>query len=264
MLSAQALIQQWQPYAPERLGQDGFAWPQGQFRILSPPRGRWAHWRLRRRRLRIRQAAGGRGNCVVLPAQQAQWPELDVYFGGSGSTIWIDGQSHRHAGLRGLIECHGDAGLVVLGRRDHHLSDLTIRLFGHRQTAFWGAGSTANGTHLIVSGDEQSIIVGEDCMFSVNTWVRNSDQHALIDPASGRQLNAPLGSVLIGPRVWLGQDSLVLGAQTLGKGCVVGAKTLVNRSVAPGSLVAGVPARQIRESVSWDRRLLIYPPAQQV
>lgn len=47
--------------------------------------------------------------------------------------------------------------------------------------------------------------------------------------------------------VWLGARSTVLPGVTLHEGAVVGAGAIVNRDVPPNSLVAGVPARLIRD-----------------
>lgn len=47
--------------------------------------------------------------------------------------------------------------------------------------------------------------------------------------------------------VWFGAGVIVLDGCTIGKGSVVGAGSLVNKSFGPYNVIAGVPARQIRE-----------------
>ena len=51
--------------------------------------------------------------------------------------------------------------------------------------------------------------------------------------------------VRIGDDVWLGAHVVVLPGVTIGDGAVVGAGAVVTRDVAPGEIVAGVPASSI-------------------
>ena len=46
--------------------------------------------------------------------------------------------------------------------------------------------------------------------------------------------------------VWIGARAIILGGVTLGENAVVAAGAVVSRSVEPGKLVAGIPARPIR------------------
>lgn len=54
----------------------------------------------------------------------------------------------------------------------------------------------------------------------------------------------------IGNDVWIGAQSLILRGVTIGDGAVVGANSVVTRNVAPFDVVAGSPARVIRNRVT--------------
>jgi maltose O-acetyltransferase len=55
-----------------------------------------------------------------------------------------------------------------------------------------------------------------------------------------------LAPVHIGRNAWIGARAVILPGVRLGERCVVGAGAVVTRDVAPGVIVAGVPATAIR------------------
>ena len=59
-------------------------------------------------------------------------------------------------------------------------------------------------------------------------------------------------SVELGHDVWIGFGGRVLPGVRVGTGAVVGASAVVTRDVAPYTIVAGVPARPLRERFSRD------------
>jgi len=63
--------------------------------------------------------------------------------------------------------------------------------------------------------------------------------------------------VVIGDYVWIGYGAIVLPGATIGDCCVVGAGAVVTRDVPPNSVVAGNPARVLRQLTTDERLLLI-------
>jgi acetyltransferase-like isoleucine patch superfamily enzyme len=51
------------------------------------------------------------------------------------------------------------------------------------------------------------------------------------------------GKVEIEDYVWIGTGAMILPGVTLGRGCVVGARAVVSKSVEPGTIVVGNPAK---------------------
>lgn len=58
------------------------------------------------------------------------------------------------------------------------------------------------------------------------------------------------GDTRIGNDVWLGREATVLPGVTIGDGAVIGAHAVVTRDVAPYAVVAGNPARHVRDRFS--------------
>jgi acetyltransferase-like isoleucine patch superfamily enzyme len=54
------------------------------------------------------------------------------------------------------------------------------------------------------------------------------------------------GEIVIGNNVWLGAKVTVMKGVTIADRCIVGANAVVNRSFYEASMIAGIPAKQIK------------------
>jgi acetyltransferase-like isoleucine patch superfamily enzyme len=76
--------------------------------------------------------------------------------------------------------------------------------------------------------------------------------HRLEDVETGARINSYGAHVRFGRHVWLGRDVIISGHVEIGDGAVVGMRSMVRgQKVPPQTAVAGVPARVIREGVTW-------------
>lgn len=76
----------------------------------------------------------------------------------------------------------------------------------------------------------------------------HAQNHTFDDPGTLiSQQGTTQRGVEIGDDCWLGSGSVILDGVTLGHGCVVSAGSVVTRSFPPNSVIAGVPARVLRE-----------------
>lgn len=91
-----------------------------------------------------------------------------------------------------------------------------------------------------VIGCEKSITLGKRVRCGANSVITDTDWHS-DDPRA-----FPPEAVVIEDDVWLGLNVVVLKGVTIGKGSVIGANSLVTRSIPPGVVAAGTPARVIR------------------
>ncbi|MBS1570219.1 MAG: acyltransferase [Bacteroidetes bacterium] len=102
------------------------------------------------------------------------------------------------------------------------------------------------GTHILC---KRSVSIGSDCHFAREVVVRDDDGHPH-GPAGSEPLNTP-DPVVIGDGCWIGQRAMVLKGVTLGTGTIVAAGAVVTHDVAAHALVAGIPARLVRENEIW-------------
>lgn len=61
------------------------------------------------------------------------------------------------------------------------------------------------------------------------------------------------GDVMIENDVWIGREAMILSGVRIGDGAVIGARSVVTKDVAPYTIVAGNPARVIRQRFSTDQ-----------
>ena len=94
----------------------------------------------------------------------------------------------------------------------------------------------------------ERIEVGDHVMFANGCFVGDSD-HRYDDP--DRPITwqgfTPRGPVRIGSNCWFGVNCVVTGGVTIGDRCVIGSNSVVTRDIPSGTMVAGAPARVIRE-----------------
>lgn len=92
----------------------------------------------------------------------------------------------------------------------------------------------------------KSIKIGDGVAISRNVVIRDSDSHKLEDDNHN-----PTQPIVIGNDVWIGLNVTILKGVTIGDGAVIAAGSVVNKDVAPNTLVGGVPAKVIKENIKW-------------
>lgn len=92
----------------------------------------------------------------------------------------------------------------------------------------------------------QKITIGDNALIGLNFSVSDSDFHHL-QPAERFHPNPPSREVSIGNNVFIGSDVTVLKGVTIGENSVVGSNSVVTKNVPDNVIVAGNPARIIRE-----------------
>jgi maltose O-acetyltransferase len=106
-------------------------------------------------------------------------------------------------------------------------------------------GDTWIGHDVLVAGGDADVVIGfkVDIAPRVLLVTGSHELFTIEGRAAGKGHSLP---ILIEDGAWLGASATILGGVTVGRCSAVAAGALVNRNVRPGSLVGGVPARELK------------------
>ena len=99
--------------------------------------------------------------------------------------------------------------------------------------------------------DGAPITIGDNVLLGPKVGLYTSN-HAL-DPRERADGACRAHPITIGDDVWIGGNATVLPGVTIGSSSVVGGGSVVTRSIPPGVIAAGNPARVIRDVTESDR-----------
>ena len=99
--------------------------------------------------------------------------------------------------------------------------------------------------------DGAPITIGDNVLLGPKIGLYTAN-HAL-DPRERAAGACRARPITIGDDVWLGGNVTVLPGVTIGSGTVIGGGSVVTRSIPPGVIAAGNPARVIRNVTEADR-----------
>ena len=121
--------------------------------------------------------------------------------------------------------------------------------------------SISIGKRVFMSGTiiaAQSVEIDNDVLISWGTTIVDHNSHSIsfskrhndaTDWMDGKKNwdHVKISPVKICDKVWIGFNVIILKGVTIGEGAVVGAGSIVTKDVPPWTIVAGNPARIIRE-----------------
>ena len=90
----------------------------------------------------------------------------------------------------------------------------------------------------------ESISIGNNCMFATNCYVTDADWHDQYDRTAAP---GKTRAIVLGDNVWVGDSAIVCKGVRIGDNSIVGAGAVVTRDVPANTIVAGNPARPVKQ-----------------
>lgn len=223
----------------------------------------------------------GTGNQILLNGTEvSKIPSFEIYIEGNNNRveIFLDEQSKVSsnkiliAGNNNQIHIDSPANItnVKLGMgKDNHkifiqekikiyngdifIGRNSVRSSGENELRIGKNLSCGGNFHLNLYGYNQKILIGDDCMFSWNIYVWNSDGHPIFDKNTKQRLNEET-DVVIGNHVWIGRHASIHKGAVIPDGCVVGANSFVSKCFTEkNAILAGAPAKVVRRNIQWEK-----------
>ena len=170
--------------------------------------------------------------------------------------LWLHGQKgcvtkEGRVWLNVPLRCDG-LGLVRLGadvgigwRPAPILGDGMVRLQARpsEDRITVGAGTYFSNNVQVIA--ETQVHIGAKCLIGDSVLIMDSDGHNL---TAERRHQGPCltGEIIIEDNVFIGSRVVILKGVTIGKDSVIGAGSVVVRSIPPGVIAAGNPAKVLR------------------
>ena len=165
-------------------------------------------------------------------------------------------RSFRVAGHGRILNPGGNRGAVRIG--NHSILRGELFVFPHSGRIALGDWVFLGENSRIWSSNQ--VVVGDRVLISHDVNIHDTNGHPIDAIARFEQTQAIILSghpndittiasapVTIGDDAWIGFGATVLKGVTIGAGAIIAARSLVTKNVAAGTMVAGNPARLMRD-----------------
>ena len=136
-----------------------------------------------------------------------------------------------------------DASFVLTGKA--MIQSGAMIFLGRGKTLKIGRSTFTSNIKILAHDD---ITIGDNCIFGWECQIFSGDGHPIYQEESIINKDVP---VVIEDNVWVGSRALILKGVRVGKGSIVAAGAVVTKDVPQNCIVAGNPAKVVKENISW-------------
>ena len=178
---------------------------------------------------------------------------LKISVCGENNKIIID-QKTLKAFSHSSINVDANNSTIIFEETDRICNLYLSICCGDNQRFVWGKGSNCWGLNAFLHEENSTIIIGEDCMFSGEISIWATDGHAVLDNSNKKAINNITTPVTIGNHAWIGTRATLLKNTNIKNNSIVGAGSVVTSNFNKSNvIIAGNPAKIVRENIDWQR-----------
>ena len=186
-------------------------------------------------------------NKILVNKGRSVLSKSSIVFSGEGNVLIVeDGCRIENSTIR-----FNANNAIVFFKKNKFAIRLNLTI-NNDCTFFLGNDCYFNGILNAVLSEQQNILIGDQCLLSFGIWLRNSDAHLIYDVDTGCRVNKS-ESIIIGDKVWIGQQASILKGSVIGSGSIIGFGSVVpHKNIGTNEAWGGNPAKLIRRNVFWD------------
>jgi acetyltransferase-like isoleucine patch superfamily enzyme len=110
--------------------------------------------------------------------------------------------------------------------------------------------SIQSAVHIAITEKDKIVHIGKNCLVAEDVIIRTGDSHPIFELENQTIINEG-ENVIIKDHVWIGTRSQILKGVILENNCIVGAGSIVTQTVKANTIVAGSPAKVVKENINW-------------
>lgn len=185
-----------------------------------------------------------RGNKIIFSGAKLTHCRVNCY--GKGNVIKFCGKANVS---NTAINIYGSNNLIEIG--DNVLiKSGSFAIEDNNNKVCIGNSSRLTGSVHFACIEGSSIIIGENCLFSYEITLRTGDGHSITD-MNGNRIN-PSEDIVVGNHVWVGHKATIGKGVRIADNNIVATAAVVTKSYEnSNTVIAGVPAKVIKERVNW-------------
>ena len=194
----------------------------------------WQTWKLYRRVKKPRSSS-----IRVLNSSNIKLAPTAKIVMAESASLEINRQDYLQTHERSTLYLGDNAQLKINGRFTMH---------GHSSIMVHKDAVLIIGNNTYLNGGSidcsYGITIGNDCAIADGVRIMDNSWHE-IDSSNKRK------EIRIGNKVWIATNAMILPGVTIGNGAIIAAGSVVTKDVPARCMVAGVPAKVVKENVDW-------------